>query len=61
MVKIEDDFVEIENIEENEFFVIQRLLTIGKDCVKIYNEKIKEKILKTLNEISRVYQQCQIQ
>ena len=61
LVKIEDDFVEIENIEENEFFVIQRLLTIGKDCVKIYNEKIKEKILKTLNEISRVYQQCQIQ
>lgn len=59
---IKNDFeVEIENFEEDVFFVVQRLLMLGKDCIKIYDEKIKEKVLKILKDTLGVYEKCQIQ
>lgn len=59
---IKNDFeVEIENFEEDDFFVVQRLLMLGKDCIKIYDEKIKEKVLKILKDTLGVYEKCQIQ
>ena len=59
---IKNDFeVEIENFEEDYFFVVQRLLMLGKDCIKIYDEKIKEKVLKILKDTLGVYEKCQIQ
>ena len=61
VLSIYEDFVEIENLEEDDFFVLQRLLTIGKNCIKIYDETIKEKILDILNSTLGVYEKCQIQ
>lgn len=34
---------------------------LGKDCIKIYDEKIKEKVLKILKDTLGVYEKCQIQ
>ncbi len=35
--------VEIESDEEDEFFIIQRILSLGTNCLKIDNDKIKSK------------------
>lgn len=61
VLSVNENSVEIENLEEDEFFVIQRLLTLGKSCIKIYDNTIKEKILKILKDTLGVYEKCQIQ
>ncbi len=61
VIKINENNVEIENFEENEFFIVQRLLMLGVNCIKIYDNKIKEKILNILNDTLGVYEKCQNQ
>lgn len=48
-------FLTIETDEENDFFLMQRIITMQKDCVGIKNKEIKEKILDSLKETMEIY------
>lgn len=48
--------VEIETSGEHDFFTVQRLITLGEDCLNINDVKIKEKILKSLKESLELYE-----
>lgn len=61
ITKTDDKYVEVENYEYDEFFVVQRLLFIGKNCVKIPDCRLKEKIITILNDTLGVYEKCQAQ
>ena len=45
----------IEINEDNEFFIIQRLITLGENCKKISNSKMKRKVLKNLEATLELY------
>ncbi len=46
---------EIETLEKHDFFLVQRLLTLGKNCTKISDSKIKNKITDILKETLEAY------
>ena len=54
-VKFGKDKVELEATGIDDFFIVQRILTIGKDCIKIKRKEIKDKIINTLNETLKEY------
>ena len=55
VIKIGNDFVDIETEEDSDFFIAQRLLTLGKNCVKVNSKSIKDKVLKKINETLDMY------
>ncbi len=55
-VKIDENEVEIEACNIDDFFVVQRILTLGKNCLKIKRKEIKQNVLKILNETLKEYQ-----
>lgn len=55
VIKEENEKIEIETEEKDLFFVIQRLLTIGKNCSRLNNSKIKEKVLANLKDTLELY------
>ncbi len=57
----DDDKVVIETDENDSFFVIQRLLTIGKNVLSIDNKRIKNKIIENLEQTLEVYNKCHLQ
>ncbi len=48
--------VEVELDETNEFIIAQRLIALGKNCLKFENEKIKYKALDILNSALEIYE-----
>lgn len=50
------NFIKIELKSDNEFMIIQRLLSYGDDLISIKNKDIKEKYLSELAEIKKIYE-----
>lgn len=45
----------IETDEENDFFVAQRIISLQKNCTKVKDDKIKNKVIENLKEILELY------
>lgn len=50
-----ENFVEIEVDEINDLFIVQKLITLGENCIDISNFKVKNKTLKHLKETLELY------
>ncbi len=50
------NFIKIELKFDNDFMIIQRLLSYGEDLISIKNKDIKEKYLLKLAEIKKIYE-----
>ncbi len=53
-----DDTFLIETNEKDDFFIVQRILTLGENCTCIQNEKIKNDVIQVLKETLGKYQKC---
>lgn len=57
ILKENDTFIEIEIKSDNEFSVIQRLLSFGDDLILIKDKEIKEKYTLTLKNMLKTYEE----
>lgn len=55
ILKERKNFIEIEIKSDNDFTVVQRLLSLGNDLISIKNKEIKEKYLETLKNMLKIY------
>jgi len=59
ILKENDVFIETELKSDNDFMIVQRLLSFGDDLILIKDKKIKEKYINTLKNVLKNYEEAQ--
>lgn len=55
IINEDENSYEIELLENNPFFIVQRILVLGKNCIKIKDDFIKNLVIKAISETLEMY------